>query len=122
MNVGTEACYLFGYPGIGVYDASNRLLPLDYHWGGDQEVTDAAPTRVGLAPGGTAYVLVNKYRCDLGIGDAGITLQLIPPDDTKSLVLNIQNLMSEDYCVPGADGSTLSISPIEPTVQATLSG
>jgi hypothetical protein len=55
--------------------------------------------------------------------DAAQTLQLIPPDDTTPLSLNLQGLMSEDYCVPGEDaGLTLSISPVERTVQATLSG
>jgi len=121
-DAGSDPCYLFGYPEISLYDAQGRLLPLDYHWGGDQEVTSAPPERVDLAPGGAAYVLINKYRCDLGTLDGAKTLQLIPLGDTSPLILDMQGLMGEDYCVPGADGSTLSISPVEPTDQATLSG
>jgi len=122
-NKGSTACFLFGYPGISLYDAQGQLLPLTYQWGGDQEVTSAPPSRVGLAPGGTAYVLINKYRCDLGEVESATTHTLIPPDDTSALTLNMRDAsVSESTCVPGADGVTLAISPVEPSIQATLSG
>jgi hypothetical protein len=121
-NEGSTACYMVGYPGISLYDVQGRLLPLTYQWAGDQMVTSGPPSRVGLAPGGTAYVLINKYRCDLGDLDVAATLRLIPPDDTSPLTLNLQGLGSEESCVPGADGVTLAISPVEASVQATLQG
>lgn len=121
-NEDSVACYLFGYPGVTLYDENGKLLPFTYRWAGDQEVTSAPPLRVGLSPGGTAYVLINKYRCDFGTVDTAATLQLIPPDDSTALSLNIQDQMSENFCVPGGGGFSLAISPVEPSVQATLSG
>ena len=121
-NEGSTACYLFGYPGISLYDTQGHLLPLTYQWAGDQMVTSAPPSRVGLVPGGIAYVLINKYRCDLGDLDVAATLSFTPPDDISPLTLNLQGLGSEESCVPGADGVTLAISPVEASVQATLQG
>jgi hypothetical protein len=122
-NEGSSACYLLGYPGIALYNAQDQLLPITYRWAGDQEVTSAPPVRVGLAPGGTAYVLISKYRCDVGSEDPATTLSLTPPDEASALSLNIRGLMSEDYCEAPAQiaGTTLEISPVEPSADATFS-
>lgn len=118
-DVGSDACYMFGYPGVTLYDVDNHALPLSYQWHGDQMVTGAAPQRVGIAPRGAAFVLINKYRCDLGDKATAVTLRLIPPDDTTSMTLDIQGLIDLSYCGPGDPGSTLEISPVEPTASAT---
>ena len=118
-NVGSYSCYLFGYPGITLYDDHNELLPLLYQRHGDVFVTGSAPQRVGVAPGSSAFVLINKYRCDLGDKVTAGTLRLIPPDDTTSMTLGIVGLMDLSYCGPGDPGSTLEISPVEPTSSAT---
>ncbi len=117
-NAGSGACYLFGYPGISLYDAADHLLPLSYEWHGDQMVTGSAPQRVAVAPGVEAFVLINKYRCDLGDKATAVTLRLIPPDDTTSMTLSVQSDLG--YCGPGDPGSTLEISPVEPTASATM--
>src|SRR5438034_10598459 len=63
-NSSHAGCHLFGYPGVSFVDPGGRVLPLRYVWGGDQVVTSSKPVMVDLPAGGTAYVLVNKYRCD----------------------------------------------------------
>lgn len=118
-NLGSEPCYLFGYPGVTLYDARDVVLPLSYQRHGDQVVTASAPQRVGVASGNAVFVMINKYRCDLGDEATAATLRLIPPDDTTSMTLSIQGLMDLSYCGPGDPGSTLEISPVEPTVSAT---
>jgi hypothetical protein len=110
---------MYGYPGISLYDNQGHLLPLNYYWGGDQMVTASPPERVGLAVGGTAYVMLNKNACEYGPEDVAATLQLVPPDDTSALGLAVATPIAA--CEPG-EASTLAISPVEPSVQATYSG
>ncbi len=118
-NVGHVACYLFGYPGISLYDAQGVLLPLSYAWRGDQMVTTSPPRQVNLAVGATGFVLINKNVCvGSSVADAA-TLRFIPPDDTGALVFDNPpgGLAS---CEPGDVGMTLDISPIEPTETAAF--
>ncbi len=117
-NAGSDACYLYGYPGVTLYDAQNALLPLSYERSGYQSA-GPAPQRVDLAPGSTAFVMISKYRCDLGDKTTAETLRLIPPDDTTSMSVSIEGLRDLSYCGPGDPGSTLDTSPVEPTASAT---
>lgn len=120
-NLGSHPCYLYGYPGVTLYDSRGLLLPLLYQRHGDLVVTGSAPQRVGVAPGSEVFVMINKYRCDLGDKATSATLRLIPPDDTESMTVNVQGLMDLSFCGPGDPGSTLEISPVEPTASATTS-
>ncbi len=118
-NVGSVACYLFGYPGISLYDAQGVLLPLSYAWRGDQMVTSSPPGPVDLAVGATGFALINQNVCvGTQVADAA-TLRFIPPDDTGALVLDNPpgGLTS---CEPGDIGMTLDISPIEPSETAAF--
>jgi hypothetical protein len=110
-----------GFPGVTLYDAGGAELPLTYDWHGDQVVTHAPPRRVDLGSGISAYVMVNKYRCDRQTVSEATTLRLIPPNDISSLPLNLAGLRELGYCGLGDPGSTLEISPIEPTEAATRS-
>jgi hypothetical protein len=119
-NEGQAACYLFGYPGITLYDGQGNVLPLSYQREGDHEVTSSAPQQVNLAVGATGYVLINKNVCVQEEAALASTLRFIPPDDTTSttLALTVGGLTS---CATANDpGSVLDISPVEPTESATL--
>ncbi len=121
-NHSSSPCFMVGYPGIGLYDGGNNLLPMSYERHGDQVVTDDTPTRVDLGPGISAFVTVNKYRCDLGDKQVAALLRLIPPDRTGSLTLSLSGIARDmSYCGQGDPGSVLSISPVEATVAATRS-
>jgi hypothetical protein len=65
VSRGRRACTLDGYPQIRLY-AHGVALPLRYSCGGGTYVTHAAPGLLTLRPGGAAWFLVAKYRCDLG--------------------------------------------------------
>lgn len=117
-NTSRTGCHLFGYPGISLIDANGRILPLQYVWGGDQMVTSSPPVMVEIAPGASAYIVTNKYRCDTSDYMHAVRARLIPPDDTAFLQVSIVNNVSMDYCGQGDPGSILHISPVEPSFQA----
>jgi len=119
-NRSSAACFLEGYPPVTLDDAGQAALPFSYEHGGYQ-TTGPTPQRVALAPQGTAYVMINKYRCDLGDRDTAATVGLIPPGGTTSLTLAIAGLRDFSYCGPGDPGSTVDVSPVEPTAVATTS-
>lgn len=118
-NTSKTGCYLFGYPNLVVKDSAGRVLPFQYARTGDQVVTAAAPTHVDLAPGATAYVGVNKYRCDTTDLMSSSEVLLTPPDATSTLRLAIDGDVALDYCGPGDPGSIVHVSPMEPSYRAT---
>ena len=119
-NRSAVPCHLFGYPGVALIDGTGKVLPLTYRRGGDQEVTSAAPVNVNLMPNHSAFVTINKYRCDSGDLDIATTVSVIPPDQTQALTLSVQGVQTLAYCGPGDPGSIVSVSPVEATEIATM--
>ena len=78
-NRGPVACTLSGYPQVVLYDAKGAALPFRYDKGGGAYVTSRKPAPVVLARGASAYVLVAKYRCDLGIVRNATAIRLALP-------------------------------------------
>lgn len=125
-NRGPVSCTMHGYPQVVLYDASGRALPFRYAVGGGAYVTPSRPVTVVLAHGATAYVLVAKYRCDLGIARDATAIQLTLPaahgetfaqrEDT-----GIFGPAGLSYCRGGQHdpGQLVTVSPIEPTARAT---
>lgn len=121
VNQGQSACTLHGYPGVALYDAVGTMLPFRYVHRTSMYVTKTAPRTVLLPPGALAYILVAKYRCDLGASHNAATIRLTmpgrphtpmtiatPPPGRYGAVLS--------YCKGGPDGpgQVIGISPIEP--------
>ena len=121
-NSSRAGCHLFGYPGVSFVDPGGRVLPLRYIWGGDQVVTSSKPVMVDVPAGGTAYVLVNKYRCDTTDLMQGAAVRLIPPDERTFLQVSIMDNVPMDYCGPGDPGSIVYVSPVEPSFDAVFAG
>jgi hypothetical protein len=119
-NVSSSGCHMVGYPGLSYLDASGRMLPFRSVWGGDQMVTSNPPVRVDLAPGGVAYILANKYRCDRGDVAQATTVHIIPPDERVPLSLSLADMVSIAYCGAGDPGSSVFVSPVEPSYIATI--
>lgn len=118
-NTSKTGCYLFGYPNVALVDRANRVLPLQYERTGDQVVTSATPNHVDMAPGASAYVTLNKYRCDTTDLMQATEARLTPPDLASSRTVSITDNVSMDYCGPGDPGSIVHVSPVEPSYQAT---
>ena len=119
-NRGPSACVLFGYPTISLADRRGAI-PFAIWRGGDQMVTARRPTRVLVRPGRSAFVLLNKYRCDAGVRRLARTLRLgFPRDTSRRLSLALSPYPRIGYCGKGDGGSTVATSPFEPSLRAAL--
>lgn len=117
-NTGTTRCFLTGYPQVTLLDATGTVLPFSYVHESSRYVTHRPPTPVVLAPGGAGYLLVAKYRCDLGVAADATRIELTPPGGTAPLSgpsLHAETVGGLAYCKGGASdpGQTVSLSPIE---------
>ncbi|MHB8576874.1 MAG: DUF4232 domain-containing protein [Dehalococcoidia bacterium] len=120
-NLSASACVLFGYPGVALLDATGQVLPFDYTRAGDQVVTAHRPTPVILPAGGSAFVTINKYRCDRGDQSMATIIRLIPPGEMVPLTLSLAGATTTlAYCGAGDPGSTMAVSPVSVTQQDSL--
>jgi hypothetical protein len=119
-NHAAKACVLFGYPRMEFRDRAGAI-PFLIRRRGDQMVTPRHPERVLVRPGRAAFVLLNKYRCDRGDVRKARILRLGLPGtlawQRASLVLPRGWIT---YCGRGDPGSTVSVSPFEPTLRAAM--
>ena len=126
-NRGPVTCTVRGYPQAVLYDAGG-VLPFHYAVGGGAYVTSSKPVTVVLAHGALAYVLVAKYRCDLGIARNATAIRLTLPAAhggmfTQREAVGISGPAGLSYCLGGPHdpGQLVTISPVEPTRQAASS-
>jgi Protein of unknown function (DUF4232) len=122
VNRGRRACVLDGYPRIQAYDRAG-LIPFAIRHGGDQMVTSRRPRRFVVSPGRAAFVALNHYRCDLGNLRTATTIRIgtrgtIPSE--MGAIKMTDRYQRLDYCGRADPGSTLAVSPFEPTFRATL--
>jgi hypothetical protein len=119
-NRGANTCVLFGYPTISLADRRGAI-PFAIRRGGDQMVTARRPTPVLVRVRGSAFVVLNKYRCDLGDRRLARTLRLgFPTDASRRLSLAFPPYPHIAYCGKGDPGSTVATSPFEPSLRAAL--
>lgn len=76
-----------------------------------------------VQPGGAAWILVAKYRCDLGDLRDATTIALTVPGAANELTGPLPRnggVAALTYCRGGADdpGQTVIVSPIEPALSA----
>lgn len=119
-NVSGTGCDLRGYPGIALFTVAGRPLPFHIRWGGDGVLTKAAPVLVPLAPGGTAYLGLNKEVCVRHYYRAAHIFQVIPPNDYQALSYSKPRSAILSYCRAGDPGHTVDVSPVEPTLRGVL--
>jgi Protein of unknown function (DUF4232) len=126
-NRGSVPCTLDGYPAIVLYSASGAALRFRYAEGGGAYVTSGKPGTVVLAPGASAYILVAKYRCDLGSTHNAAAIRLsVPAALGVSFVgreeLGVSGAAGLAYCQGGQHdpGQIVAVSPVEPTQQAAM--
>ena len=98
-NVGPAPCVLDGYPTVTFFDAQSNVVPFSIEHG-DQEVTSGSPRSVVIRPRHAAYVLVDKYRCDLGVVSVASAMDVVPPGQTQALHLS----STYPFCGPGDPG------------------
>jgi Protein of unknown function (DUF4232) len=117
-NRGRTACVLYGYPRLELLDRLGTV-PFRFSHKGDQVVTARRPTRVLVRPGGSAFVILNKYRCDRGdlrsARSARLAFRRGPVFLETSL---LRGWIS--WCGKGDPGSLVTVSPYEPSIRAGL--
>ena len=123
-NRGPVTCTVHGYPQAVLYDANGDVLPFRYATGGGAYVTSGKPVTVVLTRGASAYVLVAKYRCDLGIAGNATAIRLTLPAAhgvfAQREAVGISGAAGLSYCRGGQHdpGQLVTVSPVEPTAQA----
>jgi len=83
-------------------------------------VTSARPRRLVVAPGSTAYALVNKYRCDAGDLSRARRIAVTLRPGGPALHRRVGRDADLGYCGAGDPGSVVHVSPFEPTASSTL--
>jgi len=119
-NTAAAGCSLDGYPRIALLDSHGIRLAYVFRAGGDQMLTSAAPAPVWLRTGGTAYFGINKNACIARDIDLATVIRVIPPGARSALTLPAPSQRIMDYCGPGAVGSVVDISPVEPDIAAVF--
>lgn len=129
---GNRRCTLNGYPYVRVLD-ERGAIPFVIQHGHDQMITPRPPRPVLVRPGGSAFVILNRNLCQIAVSSSvarGATRIEIGTADSGQgglAVLSIPRRVPMPYRVPvycgkGQLGSTIAVSPFEPTLQAGLNG
>lgn len=119
-NRAQRPCILYGYPTLAFTDERGSI-PFPIRHGGDQMINRRRPTRVLARAGRSAFVLVNKYRCDLGDVRLARTLRLgLPGRKSPQLTLALPAYPGITYCGKRDPQSTVVTSPFVPSVAAAL--
>lgn len=125
-NRGRDSCVLNGYPVVSFSDRRGPLQLVVRHGGGhggDQQVTRNSPRRVLIRPGRAAYVILNKYRCDLGALRVATRMQLALPVSSARSVgsVSLRSLGGAfAYCKRVSTFNVVSVSPFVPSIAAGL--
>jgi hypothetical protein len=118
-NRGREACAVKGYPTLTFADARGAI-PFVVRHAGDQMVTANRPRRVVVGAGRSAFVVVNKYRCDLGDVRLARWLRIGLPGGAGRRSFRLPAYPRLAYCGAGDPGSIIATSPFEPSLRAAL--
>lgn len=125
-NRGRVSCVLNGYPVVSFSDRRGPLPLVVRHGGGhggDQQVTLNSPRRVLIRPGSAAYVILNKYRCDLGALRVVTRMRLaLPVSPARSVgSISLRSLGGAfAYCKRVSTFNVVSVSPFVPSIAAGL--
>jgi hypothetical protein len=114
-NTGSVECMLQGRPGVRLVSRAGGVLNLP-QVASDQYLAAATPKLVLLRAGTTAYVMLAKYRCDLGDLERAARLQLTLPGKGAGPSLSVA-VADADLSVcnggPTDPGNSIAVTPIE---------
>ncbi len=83
QNRTRHACFVYGYPGLGLQDAHHRVMPSRVTWGSSIARRDPGRRRVVLRPGRAAFASLSAS--DVPVGDehcrSSRWLEVTPPDE-----------------------------------------
>ena len=117
-----SGCTLYGVPAMWFEDAHGRV-PFEVRRGTDQMIAAPYALPVQVRRGGSAWVVINHYRCDLGPKRAANVIRIGLQDAAypDTITVKVDNPYSMvDYCGMGDPGSTITVAPFEPTLTAAF--
>jgi hypothetical protein len=89
-NTGNSSCDLYGYPGLGLENASHQVLPSHTHWGATYFANDPGPSSIVLSPGETASADVAFGAGSGSPSDSVATyLEVTPPNAYLHLTVRL---------------------------------
>ena len=116
------ACTVYGNPAMWFEDAHGRI-PFQVRGGPDQMIAARYALPVQVRQRGSAWLVINHYRCDMGDERSANVIRIGLQDaayaDTIAIKLSDPYRMV-GYCGPGDPGSTITIAPFEPTLAAAF--
>jgi len=111
-RTGASACTLSGYPIVALFDARGQQLNFRYSHRGDLVVAAQRPHTVHVGEHGSAYFLLNKYRCDIRSVSVARWLRVTLPGVRGPLRLRLPHYPIIDYCPAEPPSRTITVSPI----------
>ena len=111
-RTGASACTLTGYPTVSLLDSHGQRLNFRYSHGGDLVVAARPPRTVRVGGNGSAYFLLNKYRCDTRATDVARWLRVSLPGVRGQVILRLPRYPILDYCPVAAPSTAVAVSPI----------
>jgi hypothetical protein len=122
-NQSATKCSLSGYPTISMLVATGSVIPFTYKNVGSLVVTSQPPREVVIPPNHYSFVTMDKMRCDLGNKVVATTLSVTLPANDTPLTPSLSFVRNQPlpaYCGLSDPGSTIYVSPVEPTLAETL--
>lgn len=83
QNRSGHACFVYGYPGLGLQDAHHRVMPSRVTWGSSIARRDPGRHRVVLRPGRAAFAGMSASDVPVGSEHCrpSAWLEVTPPDE-----------------------------------------
>jgi hypothetical protein len=117
-----SACALYGFPTLSFEDDAGHI-PFVVRTGGDQMIAARYPMPVHVRTGGSAWVVINHYRCDRGDKRAAsiVRIGLASATGWSATSVTIRSPYERvSYCGRGDPGSTITVAPFEPTLASAF--
>jgi hypothetical protein len=111
-RTGASACTLSGYPTVALLDAQGNRIAFRFSHRGDMVVAARPPRTVRVSGHGSAFFLLNKYRCDARDTALARWLRVTLPGIRGRLLLRLPHYPMLDYCPVTGPSTTVAVSPI----------
>lgn len=116
-RTGASACTLNGYPTISLLNARGQALPFRYSHRGDLVVAAHPPQPIRVRGHGSAFFLLNKYRCDARATGVARTLRVSLTGMRGRLSLRLPHYPILDYCPVAGPSTSIAVSPLVANLQ-----
>jgi hypothetical protein len=109
QNRSGHACFVYGYPGLGLQDARHRVMPSRVTWGSSIARRDPGRHLVVLKPGRAAFASVSASDVPFGNEHCRPSgwLEVTPPDERSFRLVR--------FSAPACDHGHLTVTALSAT-------